>query len=136
MNFGEIIGLVQIPDVEVSTLVCACQKVGVSMGKRHVLNGPHEPLEKGTVVGVLLDHPEDIARAPLQDIRQVVVVAGHQVTMVIREFPVLISHSSNLHLYMCGEYLDEILKPSSNLAHYAVTMVASLGGPETEGCSR
>lgn len=110
------------------------------MGKCHILNGPHKPLEKGTVVGVLLDHPEDIARAPLQDIRQVLVVAGHQVTMVIREFPILISHSSNLHLYMCvgggGGYLDEILKPSCNLAHYAVTMVALLGGPETEGCSR
>lgn len=106
------------------------------MGKRHILNGPHEPLEKGTVVGDLLDHPEDIARAPLQDIRQVLVVAGHQVTTVIREFPILISHSSNLHLYMCGGYLDEILKPRSSLAHYAVTMVALLGGPETEGCSR
>ena len=68
------------------------------MGKGHILNGPHEPLEEGSVVGVLLDHSENIAAASLQDIRQILVVAGHQVAMVIGELPILVGYCSNLHL--------------------------------------
>ena len=100
LNLAEVGGLVQVPNVEVSALVCAGQNVRVSVGERDVLNGPHEPLEEGTVVGVLMDQPEDVAGAPLKDIRQVLVVTGNQVAMVIREFPILIGHSSNLHLYV------------------------------------
>ena len=69
------------------------------MGKRHILNGPHEPLEEGSVVGVLLDHSENIATSSLQDIRQILVVAGHQVAMVIGELPILVGYCSNLHLH-------------------------------------
>ena len=68
------------------------------MGKCHVLDGSHEPLEEGSVVGVLLDHSEHIAVASLQDIRQILVVAGHQVAMVIGEFPILVGYCGNLHL--------------------------------------
>ena len=81
------------------------------MGKRHILNGPHEPLEEGSVVGVLLDHSENIATSSLQDIRQILVVAGHQVAMVIGELPILVGYCSNLHLHnvcVCALFSEKV----------------------------
>ena len=98
LYLGDVSSFVQVPDTQVASLVYAGQEVGVSVGKRHVLNGSHEPLEEGSVVGVLLDHSEHIATAALQDVRQVLVVAGHQVAMVIGEFPILVGYCGNLHL--------------------------------------
>ena len=98
LYLGDVRSFVQVPHTKVASLVYAGQEVGVSVGKCHILNGSHEPLEKGSVVGVLLDHSEHIATAPLQDVRQVLVVAGHQVAMVIGEFPILVGYCGNFHL--------------------------------------
>ena len=69
------------------------------MGKCNILDGSHEPLEEGSVVGVLLDHSEHIAAASLQDVCQILVVAGHQIAMVIGEFPILVGYCGNLYLH-------------------------------------